>query len=275
MNYVITTRRRAGRVTTIDNLSPAQLERTALAVTEGELGAYSAEIKKTGLEPIIVEPDMAIAPDHDGMTCTVARNSSIDAATERGWPSVVLLDDDLRFARRCVREGDGKTVLAPATVNDMNDMDRWLSRALFLNPLAGIVARSTWSLGYAKTSVIEQMESCRMVAMLGLSKQVYDLRFRLQAMSDFDFVLRALKGGWGNVVSCEFAVDWGPVGAPGGCSEYRTPQVQEAAARALAAAHPDVVRTVRKRSEGWEGFDGYRTDVRVQWVKAAKAGKRK
>jgi hypothetical protein len=55
--------------------------------------------------------------------------------------------------------------------------------------------------------------------------------------------------------------------ADGGCSTYRTPELQAQAARLLAELHAPYVKVVEKETKtAWGG--GTRTDVMIQWKRA-------
>jgi len=55
----------------------------------------------------------------------------------------------------------------------------------------------------------------------------------------------------------------------GGCSHYRTQEVQEESARKLAELHPGLVSVVKKAAKNWGWAE--RTDVTVGWKKAFRA----
>ena len=57
----------------------------------------------------------------------------------------------------------------------------------------------------------------------------------------------------------------------GGCSTYRTYEIQAAAAEKMARLWPDFVKVVEKKVKGW-GPMSIRKDIRVQWKKAYVSG---
>lgn len=90
---------------------------------------------------------------------------------------------------------------------------------------------------------------------------------RMRVMEDFDVALRLLRAGYQNVILNNYAHNQRGSGAAGGCSTYRTMEVQAQAAHQLARLHPGFVRTVEKTTKGaWGG--GTRTDVQISWKKA-------
>lgn len=93
----------------------------------------------------------------------------------------------------------------------------------------------------------------------------------LPVMEDFDVTLQLLRLGYENMVLFEWAWGQPSSNAPGGCSAYRTYEVQKAGAEGLAALHPDYVTPVQKPSKNWRGFD-HRWDVKVRWKAALAEG---
>lgn len=94
----------------------------------------------------------------------------------------------------------------------------------------------------------------------------------LEVMEDFYFTLDLLLKGVPNCVIHDYVWNQKGSGADGGCSSYRTPQVQSEGARGLHRAFPEFVRVVTKHSSSvWKGIES-REDVVVSWVKAARAG---
>lgn len=100
----------------------------------------------------------------------------------------------------------------------------------------------------------------------------------LEVMEDFHFTLTMLTKGHPNVVIHDYV--WNQEGSSkeGGCSLYRTPEVQAAGAEGLHAAFPDFVRVVTKTSKdtstAWKNFKE-RKDVVVQWLKAFQSSQKK
>jgi hypothetical protein len=98
---------------------------------------------------------------------------------------------------------------------------------------------------------------------------------RLPVMEDFHFTLSMLLAGYANRVIYNYVWRQDASGGTGGCSTYRTPEVQARGANGLHKAFPDFVTVVDKETKDtsnyWEGMKT-RKDVRVQWLQAARAG---
>jgi hypothetical protein len=94
---------------------------------------------------------------------------------------------------------------------------------------------------------------------------------QLPVMEDFHFTLTLLTRGVPNRVLYDYVWNQRASSWRGGCSLYRTPQVQEQGARGLAAAFPLFVKVVTKTnkesSPAWNGMKEHH-DVIIQWHKA-------
>lgn len=96
-----------------------------------------------------------------------------------------------------------------------------------------------------------------------------NIRFdEFRVMEDFNITLSFLTKGYPNIVMYEYC--WGQIESnmEGGCSEYRTQQIQSEAAHQLANKFPKFVKVINKKSKSWSGDFSERSDVRVQWKKA-------
>lgn len=82
-----------------------------------------------------------------------------------------------------------------------------------------------------------------------------------------------LARGQANAILTTFFQDHGPCQAPGGCSVYRTPEMQRSAVEYLAGRFPDYVQVVHKvnKAANWLGDEG-RYDYRCQWKRLYAAG---
>jgi TET-associated glycosyltransferase-like protein len=102
---------------------------------------------------------------------------------------------------------------------------------------------------------------------------VNSYKFRTRVMEDFDMSLQLLRAGYDSIIYNDLVQDQYSTNTPGGCSSYRSLKVQEHAAKELKRLHPDYVTVVKRAPKReWVGLGGERTDVRVNWAKAAKDG---
>lgn len=176
---------------------------------------------------------------------------------------VLLLDDDLRFATR--RE-DEPTKFRPSSSTDIRRMLSEVERMIGLYPLVGVGSREG---GNRNTE--QHVFNTRILRTLGYDREYlkkHDIRGApMRVMEDFHVALQILESGKDICVCNWWVSDQLGSGKDGGCSTYRTKDVQAEAAHQLAALHPGTVRVVEKTTKGaWGG--GTRTDVVISWKKA-------
>jgi len=90
---------------------------------------------------------------------------------------------------------------------------------------------------------------------------------RLRVMEDFDLTIQLLRMGKPNAVIYQYCWNQSGSNADGGCSQYRTLEMQAQAAHQLAKLHSGFVKVTEKQSKNWKGMVT-RTDVIVYWKKA-------
>lgn len=184
-----------------------------------------------------------------------------------GDDHVVMLDDDLHFA---VRRDDDRTKFRQPEVHDLRNMMNTMDATLEVSPHVAIGSREG---GNRVTDAV--VFNTRMMRVLGYRrsflKQNHICFTPMQVMEDFHVTLQILRLGQ----DCAVLNNWvsnqaGGSGAKGGCSTFRTPELQELNAERLAKRHPGFVKVVKKTTKGaWGG--GERTDVVVAWKKARAA----
>ena len=181
-----------------------------------------------------------------------------------GDDRVLFLDDDLHFA---VRRTDDPTKFMQPTPPDIPDMLHTVETQLGIFPHVGIGPREG---GNRNTE--EYLYNTRIMRVLGYRRSYLrnnHITFApLVVMEDFHVNLQVLRSGQDTCVCNRWVSNQaGGSDAPGGCSSYRSDEVQTASAHKLAALHPGLVRVVQKSTKtAWGG--GTRTDVIVQWKKA-------
>lgn len=181
---------------------------------------------------------------------------------------VVMMDDDLVFARRGLRD-DNPLYLSSCDNGDIYWMVEWMYGTVPDYALAGISARE------GNNRKEGQFETCaRMMRAWAIHRQTFfDIGARfdnLPCIEDFDVILHFLVNGYDNIINNIYTTNQAGSNVAGGCSTYRTLEVQADAARALAAKYPEFVKAVTKTTKGsWGG--GERVDVNIQWKKAFKS----
>lgn len=179
--------------------------------------------------------------------------------------AVLMLDDDLDFF---VRRKDDPTKLIKASPRDIDKMLTKCEKLLNKFAHIGVATREG-----ANRVVEEVVYNTRLLRALGYRADVlreHRVAFdRLPVMEDFDVALQLLQLGYRSAQLNSHVQDQPGSNTAGGCSTYRTNQVQAAGALGLKKLHPDFVTVVAKpplKSGGWGGEA--RTDVKVAWKKA-------
>ena len=255
MDIVIPSRGRAHLgMSSLKALTAAGL-RTFLAVPMGELAAY--ERYDSDLCPVVGCPSAGIANTRQWIVDNVGSDDT-----------VCMVDDDLTFFHR---RSDDPTKLRDITPEELwaafGQLERTLSDSV---PHAGFATREG-----ANRNTDALHWNTRILRVLAYHRPTLDkegIAFgRMRVMEDFDVALRLLRTGRHNVILNNFAHNQPGSGTEGGCSTYRTMEVQAEAAHQLAKLHPGFVRVVEKETKtSWGGQK--RTDVQISWKKALAAG---
>ena len=222
---------------------------------------------------LVVRPEEAEQAAEMGYMIRVLPDHVQNIGQTRQWimdnaedDAVIMMDDDLVFAVRGKRE-DNPLYLSPATHEDVIEMAEWMYESLTDRfSLVGISAREG---NNRKPEPTEQ--NTRMMRCWGIHvptfKKVGASFESMPCMEDFDVFLTFITNGYPNVVSNTWTTNQAGSNTDGGCSTYRTLEVQAAAAEALAAKYPGIVKAVEKETKtAWGG--GVRKDVTIYWKKA-------
>lgn len=188
----------------------------------------------------------------------------------RKWSDkrILMLDDDMYFYRRVsmdkptlVRLGDKGIHVMLARIEEL--LKKYL--------MVGISARQ--GNNHVDEEFVTNARSMNAYAFDVPKIFEVGIKFgRVPVMEDFDITLQLLRNGYSNAVLYRYC--WNQVGSNevGGCSSYRTAEMQAAAAHRLKELHPDFVTVVQKKTKAtWQGMQT-RTDVRIAWQKAAQEG---
>lgn len=182
----------------------------------------------------------------------------------------LMLDDDIRFLVR--RDEDDWRLRGPNT-DEVMEMLSAVDKSLLLYDHVGISAREGNNrIGTGGKSL--RAENTRTLRALAYQTESFLSveHGRVDVMEDFDVNLQILRQGGSNCCLHYWAQGQAMTNAPGGCSTYRTHAVHEKSAHKLAELHPGLVRLRQKTNKtDREGF-GTRTEVTIQWKKAAKEG---
>ena len=250
---------RATRCATLGRLPEDLRTRVLVAVPEPEADAYMRALPG---QPVLAVPEAlhGIAP---------TRQWLLEHAASQGHKVMLQLSDDMRFVRRISLDDWHLRQAGPEDVAVLlYRLAGRVSSGEYVH--AGVHARSGLQNKPAPMMVAQRM--CDVYAHHVPTLMRYGIRWdRTPVMEDFDVTLQLLRRGLPNAVDTEFGWDQQSSNAVGGCSQYRTPELQQQGAERLHELHPAFVRVTQKPASNWKGFNGTRYDVTVQWQRALKA----
>jgi hypothetical protein len=249
MHIFICTYGRVNTQTTWDNLPESVRKNTKIVIQAREAYAWG---KTSEIESNLVLPDYV--RDIAGTRKYLC---------ETYGTKICMLDDDLTFAMRRLDQPDK---FAPATATEIEGMFVDIENRLNQFTHVGVSGREG-----ANRRTESYLQVGRMMRILAYNTKIKNdvgIQFgRIPLMEDFDVTLQLLRAGHPNLILNWIVHDQKGSNSEGGCSAYRTDQMQFLAASTLAELHPDFVTVVRKTTKAaWGG--GTRYDVRVQWKKA-------
>lgn len=253
ITIMIPTLGRLHKQQTLESLSPLLQERTVLVVDEDEFEDHDMQyFDKCEVHPL---------PDHIKGIAPV-RQWCVDNCDT---PYLFLIDDDMVFFKR----DDLDIKLSRTDHEELEEMFTnlvsWMEKDLYR--LVGVSARQG-------NNHVEQdfRDVTRQMNFHGIDVEFFrdkGLRFDgSEVMEDFNLLLNMFTRGYPNRVYYQYCWNQLGSGAEGGCSTYRTNDLQRKCALELKEKFPDFVTVVEKKSKsGWQGMET-RTDVRIQWKKA-------
>jgi len=198
------------------------------------------------------------------------------------YPYALMLDDDMQFDVRA----NGKLVRCGS-----KDLKRMFD--LLLNWLEDGFVHVGISQRFGNNRIDEDfIDVTRMNNAYGYDvrkmkelKRKYGIAFdylerkhkRRLVMEDFQVTLSLLQLGYANRVTYQYCWSQKQSGDEGGCSLYRTSEMQHISAHLIAKEFPGYAKPVQKESKvQWKGFDSKtRTDLQIQWKKIFKTGRKK
>lgn len=255
MDIVIPTYGRVNRQITYDNIPSNWQAKTRLVVRKEEANMH----QRLDRNVIVLPAGIDLIGD--------VRHWLVHKCDSLHSFGLVMLDDDMVFAARRVDEPNKFRTMAH---QDFDDMFADLEHQLHSYAHAGISHREG-----ANRNTEEYVECTRQMRVLGYQKQILrasNITGRTPVMEDFDVTLQLLRNGFPNRLCNNWVHNQGGSDTTGGCSTFRSPQVQTEAAHELHRLHPRYVKVVEKKTKkAWGGT--VRTDVVVSWKKAFKEGR--
>lgn len=254
VRIVIPSFNRVNEQTTLTSLPYSMQEMCCLAVPESQAMDYSKKWPKTVIWQI---PDEVKGISHTRKFIMETWNNS---------RFLMMLDDDMRFCYRKHMHSPKIKLLKPRDPELIQMLIYWRETMedyihVGLSPRLG------------NNRITEELLECKRM----YNAYMYDMEVlrilkpelgRIPVMEDFDLTLQLLRMGWPNALIYRWS--WNQYTGSnykGGCSSYRTKEMQREAAKQLAKLHPGLVKVVVKEQENWKGMDA-RMDVTVAWQKA-------
>ncbi len=199
--------------------------------------------------------------------------------TKEGYKYIWLMDDDLTFFKRKTKKD--KLVLRKSKEKHITDMFETMRKHLDEVPIVGISTR----LGNNRITD-DYDEINRVTRCYAINTEVFAEvgavfnPFEPFVAEDFHMALCFLNAGHKTRILHTYAQEDIGSNADGGCSEYRTAEVQKKTSFWMAENHPEVSVKGKYSKGAWglqELKDGrnYRVDVIVGWKKAYKPKKKR
>jgi hypothetical protein len=185
---------------------------------------------------------------------------------------VMMLDDDMDFSYRPDMHSPAlDTIKDPERFEAMFILlEQWLEEGFTHVGISARQGNNHCSTAYCDATRMMNAYAYDVDALQELGVDIG----RNPVMHDFDLTLQLLRKGYPNRVSYQYAWNQRGSNTLGGCSSYRTTEVQKASALQLKEDHPDFVTVVTKAANSvWKGMEE-RSDVNVQWKKALQDGRR-
>lgn len=262
MNLYIMTRGRVGKQYTLGRLPEKWKNRTWLVCLEGE----DHDWHKIIVPNYVTNYSQKFQWILDGMPVFSNQQTKFVDFFHDTNEKAVILDDDLVFSRR---EGESlKTIYDPELVDQLFEQ---MEALLDTYPLVGVHPRQM-----GQNARPPYVENGRIICMQGINRrEIGHVKVdQFPILADVVLNCTLLSRGQPNALITTFFQDHGPCQAPGGCSIYRTAEMQRAAVGYLADRFPGYVKVVeRKTKTDWlQNEEGVRYDYTCQWKRLYAAG---
>lgn len=214
-------------------------------------------------------PTIAVPPHVDNYSKKM--KWIIEDGMKDGEECCCIIDDDLVFSRQWIKP-DGKIGLKTidgADTETLLTLFAYMELLLEDTALVGVHPRQ---MGHLQKPPYN--DNGKVICVQGINRRlVGDIPYldKFPILSDVVLNATLLARGQGNKILTTFFQDWGSCNAPGGCSLYRTPEMQAEACYWLEERFGPYIKAVEKEAKsGWLG--GKRVDFRGQWKKLYAAG---
>lgn len=260
MNLYIMTRGRVGKQYTWSRLPETIRRKTRLVIPADEQG-------KHGNIPTITAPSSVTNYSQkfqwilDGFPPQSGPEGQVEEPDK-----AVILDDDLVFSRK---EGESlKTIYDSDLLHPLFDQ---MEELLDEYALVGVHPRQM-----GQNAKAPFVLNGRIICMQGINRRLIGKVKVDQFPILADVVLNCtlLSRGQANAIITTFFQDHGPCQASGGCSLYRTADMQRDAVEYIARRWPEFAKVVERRVKtNWlQNEEGVRYDYTCQWKRLYAAG---
>ncbi len=264
MNLYIMSRGRAGKVNTLASIPEVLRPRTYLVVPDAEAIGYFAEHgDQCNILPVplfITNYSQKFQWIVNGMSQDNQHDYwQVNTTYEQGSKHVIL-DDDLVFSKKNER-GSIVTVRDPALLEPL-----WAKMEVLLDtyPSVGVHPRAQ-----GNHQPPGWVENGRIICIQGFNRRLVGPVSvdQFPILADVRLNLTLLGRGDKNALITDFFQDHGPCQAPGGCSIYRTSEMQERAIDSLVERWPAHVRKVVRKPKVAKWLGETRVEYVAQWKK--------
>ncbi len=231
-----------------------------------------------------IEPEHTVAIPSDVPQFLSSQRQWVMEHYGKAYKYIWLMDDDLTFLRRVVKEDEetvveyGKKIIRPkkkyllkkCKKKHINKMMHYVRHNLKQCAMVGVSTR------LGNNRVTDDYETTnRVTRCYAISTKAFKdvgatfAPFEPFLAQDFHITLCFLNKGYDNKILYIYAQEDVGSNADGGCSAYRNQELQAKVSKWFAENHPEVT-TKEKSSKNWKGYEGARVDMVVQWKKAYK-----
>lgn len=260
MNIYIMSRGRAGRCTTQKWIPERWRERTFFVVGRRDFNEY---LMAYPLNRLLEVPDSVTNYSQKFQWL-------MDAGTFDLNDKCLIMDDDLVFSRRW-----GTRLLSVKDVREIeakagsDGLFEQIEKLLDDFALVGAHPRAN-----GQHAAQPYVQNGRIICMQGINRaHTRDVRVdQHPILADVVLACTLLSRGLPNALLTTYFQDHGPCQAPGGCSIYRTPDMQRAAVDYLVARWPQYVKAVERRPKVAKWMGDVRYEYTCQWKKLFAAG---
>lgn len=260
LKVFIPTKGRAVLQRTYEGLPPEVKKNTMLVIDKNDVDGY--------IKAHIPEEAILTVPKSIKGICPT-RQFIMEYCYSNHIDFMCMLDDDITFQKRNLK---GKILNATsgqvlrAFENLLNNLTEYVH--------AGIATRS---MDYDNPKHFKV--NGRMMHVLGYCiPKVFELECYFTkdvaknfSMDDFHMTLQLLEKGASNIIDLNNRISPSSSNSKGGASLWRTLESHNSSAKQLERNHPKFVKV--KVKHGWQGMEGERLDVIVQWKKAYESFK--